>query len=95
MTYNEIYNEFLKLTPAEQGRFVDEARQRVKRTNTNLLSGAKVSFRSSKSGVMIQGTFIRMKHKYAEVESKQDKYGIPTQYALRWSVPPEMLRVES
>jgi hypothetical protein len=93
MTYNEIWAEFTKLTPAEQGRFMDSAKQLVKWTNASLRAGAKVSFTHSKTGQTIKGVFVRMKQKYAEVEATQDRYG-PVDRPVRWSVPPDMLRVE-
>lgn len=94
MTYNEIWEAYSKLEPNDQARFMDAARQLVKWNNVNLRAGAKVSFRNSKTGAIISGIFIRMKQKYAEVETNLDKNGLPMPYGTaRWSVPPEMLRM--
>ena len=93
MTYNEIWEAFTKLPPNDQARFMDAAKQTVKWNNINLRTGAKVAFRHSKTGATITGVFVRMKQKYAEVQADVDKNGLKTSYPLRWSVPPEMLRL--
>jgi len=96
MTYNELYAGFQTLTSVEQGRFIDEAKRAMKWTMmNNLRTGAKVQFTNSKSGVVISGIFIRMKQKYAEVESTQGKGGFDVGQKVRWSVPPDMLRFEN
>jgi len=91
MTFNEVFAGFKTLNSADQQRVLDEGRRLKRFTNSSLRYGAKVQFKHSKTGAIIEGTFIKMKTKYAEVMSPQDKYGLPHSNAMRWSVPPEML----
>ena len=91
MTFNEVFEGFKTLNSADQQRLIEAARQFKRYNNLNLRYGAKVQFKHSKTGAYIAGTFVRMKQKYAEVMSNQDKYGLPHGNAMRWSVPPEML----
>lgn len=91
-TFEEVFEQFKHLSPADQGRLMDAARQHVRWNNANLRAGAQVCFRHSKTGATIEGTFVRMKQKYAEVESLQDKHGLRRERPGIWNVPPEMLR---
>lgn len=91
MTFNEVFAGFKTLNSADQARLLDEGRRLKRFTNSNLRYGAKVQFKHSKTGAIIEGTFIKMRTKYAEVMSSQDKYGLPHADAMRWTVPPEML----
>lgn len=93
MTYNEILAAARSLSLNEQGRLMDDLRREVKFNNMNLRAGAKVCFTNSKTGAIIQGVFVRMKQKYAEVHSQQNKHGLDSMITVRWSVPPEMLRM--
>ena len=91
MTFNEVFEGFKKLNAADQQRLIESARQFKRFNNASLRYGAKVQFKHSKTGAIIEGTFIKMRTKYAEVMSSQDKYGLPHADAMRWTVPPEML----
>lgn len=91
MTYNEVFEGFKKLTPAEQLRLIDAGRQLVRFNNTfRLLAGSKVQFKTQ-HGVYIAGTFIRMKRKNAEVLSKFNRDGLKPGATVRWNVAPELL----
>lgn len=79
------------MNAADQQRLIESARQLKRWNNSNLRYGAKVQFKHSKTGAIIEGTFVRMRVKYAEVMSNQDKFGLPHANAMRWTVPPEML----
>ena len=90
MTYNEVFQAFSKLTPAEKSRFIEAARQQVRFDNTNLLAGAKVQFKTQ-HGVFIAGTLVRMKRKNAEILSKFNRDGLKPGAVVRWNVAPELL----
>lgn len=93
MTYDEIWNEFKNLSPEQRGKFLDAARNLQKFNNSYLRAGTKVSF-TTRHGVRITGIYVRMKQKYAEVESNFDRYGRDVGQIVRWSVTPESLRLE-
>jgi hypothetical protein len=90
MQFNEVFEAFKKLTPAEQNRLIDAGRKLIQFNNATLRSGAKVQFKT-KHGVFIAGTFIRMKRKNAEVLSLYGSEGIKRGHAGNWSVSPELL----
>ena len=91
MTFNEVFEGFKKLNAADQQRLIDSARQFKRFNNASLRYGAKVQFKHSKTGAIIEGTFVKMKTKYAEVMSDFDQYGRKAPFPVRWSCPPEML----
>lgn len=91
MTYNEVFEGFKALSPADKQRLIEAAKSTLKWSNSNLRYGAKVQFKHSKTGAVIPGTFIKMKTKYAEVMSDFDQHGRKQMYPVRWSVSPEML----
>lgn len=91
MTFDEVFEGFKTLAPAEQNRLVDAARQFLRLSNSCLTPGARVRFRYARTGATIEGTFVRMKQKYAEIASNFDRYGVRHPTALRWNVPPEQL----
>lgn len=93
MTYNEIWDAFTKMSINDQQRFIDSAKNLVRMQNTSLRAGARVCFKHTKTGAMIDGVFVRMRQKYAEVETTKDKYGIDMGRVVKWTVPPEMLRM--
>ena len=92
-TYEDAWQQFRQLSPADQGRFLDAARQMVRLNAANLTSGAKVEFTNTKTGAKIRGEFIRMKTKNAEVRSTQDAQGRDLGRPVFWNVPPEHLRL--
>jgi hypothetical protein len=90
--FNDVFEGFKSLSPADRQRLLEACRQFVKNQNRfNLAYGAKVQFKHSKTGAIISGTFIKMKTKYAEVMSEQDQHGIKIGRAIRWSVSPDIL----
>jgi len=91
MKFDEVFEGFKTLNAQDRQRLIDAARQFNKISNWDLRAGAKVQFKVSKTGAYINGIFVRMKTKYAEVEAHQDKYGRQTERVMRWSVPPENL----
>ena len=78
------------MAPTEQRRLIDAGNQFLKFNNTCLRHGAQVQFKA-KGGVIIQGIFIRMKTKNAEVQSNQGRGGIQMPYTVKWNVSPELL----
>lgn len=91
-TYNDVFEGFKALSPADRQRLLESARQFVKSQNRfNLRYGAKVQFKHSRTGVIISGTFIKMKTKYAEINSPLDQHGINVGRNIRWSVSPDLL----
>ena len=91
MKFDEVLAGFKTLNAQDRQRLIDAAKQFNKTTNYNLRAGAAVQFKFSRTGAYINGIFVRMKTKYAEVESQQDKYGRNVGHTVRWSVPPENL----
>jgi hypothetical protein len=91
MKFDEVLAGFKTLNAQDRQRLIDAARQFNKISNWNLCAGAKVQFKVTKTGAYINGIFVRMKTKYAEVEANQDKYGRQTERVVRWSVPMESL----
>lgn len=90
MKFNEVFEGFKTLTPAEQRRLIESASQIMRFNNASLRSGAKVQFKTQ-HGVFIAGTFVRMKQKNAEVLSLFDRSGLKRGSAVRWNVSPELL----
>jgi hypothetical protein len=92
MKFDEVLAGFKTLNAPDRQRLIDAAKQFNKTTNYfNLRAGAKVQFKVGKTGAYINGVFVRMKTKYAEVEAYQDKYGRQVEHKVRWSVPMESL----
>jgi hypothetical protein len=91
MSFNEVFEGFKKLNAADRQRLIDAARQFNRFNNASLRYGAKVQFKHSRTGVVIEGTFVKMKQKYAEVMSDYNQHGTKQPYPVRWSVSPEML----
>ena len=91
MNFDEVFDGFKTLNAQDRQRLIDAAKQFNKVSNWNLRAGAAVQFKVSKTGAYINGIFVRMKTKYAEVEAQQDKYGRQVGHTVRWSVPPESL----
>lgn len=90
MTYNETWESFTKLSPADQSRFVEAAQQLARFNNQHLLVGAKVQFKTQR-GVVIPGMVIRRKQKNMEVLSKFNRSGLKMGVPVRWTVAPELL----
>lgn len=90
MKFNEVFEAFKSLTPAEQRRLIESGSQLLKFNNSLLLTGSKVQFKTQ-SGVFIAGTLVRMKRKNAEVLSKFNRDGLKVGTAVRWNVSPELL----
>ena len=90
MNFNEVFEAFKTLTPAEQRRLIESGSQLLKFNNASLRAGAKVQFKTQ-HGVFIAGTMVRMKRKNAEVLSKFDRNGMKLNSAVRWNVSPELL----
>jgi hypothetical protein len=99
MDRNVLFEAFKNLNLEDQvslGEMVRNHIDRVARSRAfRLKIGQKVSF-VSRTGATISGTFSRMKQKYAEVISDQDRYGRsgPGPSRLRWSVSPALLKIE-
>jgi hypothetical protein len=91
LTYNEVFQEFSKLAPVDQHRFIDAARQQVKFDNSfGLMAGSKVQFKTQ-HGVHIAGTVTRVMRKNVEVLSKFNRDGLKPGVSVRWKVNPELL----
>lgn len=90
MTYNEVWQQFVKLTPAEQRRFVEAAGQLLRFNNQQLLIGSKVQFKTGQNA-FIPGTVIRKKQKNMEVLSLFNRAGLKAGSPVRWTVSPELL----
>lgn len=98
MTLQEVFKEFAVLSADDKSSLIEMAKKHVAAVARSrvftLHPGQRVFFMESRTGQRIEGTFSRMKQKYAEVLSDMDRYGNKRAHGnLRWSVPPEMLKV--
>jgi DNA-binding transcriptional regulator YbjK len=92
MSFNDVWEAAKKLPAQDQKRLEDSLRQLAKTRNTFLHTGAVVQFKHTRTGAIITAKFVKMKQKYAELTSEQNKYGRKSDLGpVRWSVPPEML----
>lgn len=92
MTTEELLAEFRKLTKEQRLDFLNRARNMNEMLGlTGLRLGVKVHFVHSKTGATISGEFLRMKQKYAEIKSDQDKFGRKMAVPMTWNVPPHVL----
>lgn len=91
-----LFAEFRKLSKEDRNEFLRKARLINDQLGfQGIMVGKRVKFTHSKTRAVISGVLVRFKTKYAVVESKQDKYGLPHMTSFSWNVPPSMLVPEA
>jgi len=85
-----LFAEFRKLSKEDRIEFLRKARQINEALGTTgLRVGQRVRFEDR--GVEIQGIFVRMKQRYAVVETTQGKHGADLGRTVSWNVQPAAL----
>lgn len=87
MNVEELVGEFRKLTPEDRAIFMVRAKRVQDNAGASLRPGAPVRFKT-RHGYEVEGVFVRMKQKYAEVHSNFDAWGRRGTNVLTWTVPP-------
>ena len=90
MTKDQLVTGFKMLSSRERREFIDMIQNLQGNMNANLPPGTKVKFKN-RDGVYIEGLFVRMRQRYAEIKSDQGKHGEPRPTV--WTVSPSMLEV--
>lgn len=91
MGFDEVWEGFKNLSPADQQRLLESGRN-LRRIEAKYAfrPGDRVKFKT-KHNIVIKGEFHRQKQKYAEVLSNMDRDGRVLAVKMTWNVPPEML----